>query len=183
MKTTDEQLLAEYQASASPAVLDELVARHLGAVRNVAFRMVLCNAMADDITQDVFVKVMHHASSFRGDAKFSTWLYRIAINTAKEHLRRRRVTLEFSGNDDHATSPNHDRPEQQAMDGELATEIEQALAQLSTKLRAALVLTAIERLSVKEAAEIEGCSTATMHWRIHQARKQLKQRLHRYLKS
>jgi DNA-directed RNA polymerase specialized sigma24 family protein len=69
------------------------------------------------------------------------------------------------------------------MDGELASRIEQAMAQLSTKLRAALVLTAIERLPAGEAAAIEGCSAATMHWRVHQARKQLKQHLQGYLKS
>jgi RNA polymerase sigma-70 factor (ECF subfamily) len=183
LTATDEQLMAEFQASRSADAIDELVARHLGTVRNLAYRMVLCNTVADDVTQDVFVKVMHHASSFRGSAKFSTWLYRIAVNTAKEHLRRRRVKLDLSENDGHAASPDHERPEKQVIQDELARKIEHAMAQLSPKLRAAVVLLSMERLTAKEAAAIEGCSVATMHWRIHHARKQLKQLLQGYLQS
>lgn len=186
MTASDEQLIEEYQVSKSRDTLDQLVSRHIELVRNVAYRIVLCNAIADDVTQDVFVKVMHHADTFRGKAnrgtaKFSTWLYTITVNTAKEHLRRRRATTSINHNEDAAANPSHNRPEQQVMDDELSTQIEQALAKLTVKLRTAVVLTSIEQLPPKEAAKIEGCSTATMHWRVHQARKQLKQFLHKYL--
>ncbi len=69
------------------------------------------------------------------------------------------------------------------MDDELAEKIQHAMTQLSTKLRTAIVLTSIEQLPAREAAAIEGCSTATMHWRVHQARKQLKLLLQGYLTS
>lgn len=175
--------MADFQTSKSAAALDELVMRHLTTVRNLAYRIVLCNASADDVTQDVFAKVIQHATSFRGNAKFSTWLYRITVNSAKEHIRRRRVTLNIAESNDQIVNAEHQRPEQKIMDDELAGKVEHAMAELSTKLRTAVVLTSIEQLSAKEAAVIEGCSTATMHWRVHQARRQLKRLLHGYLKS
>ncbi len=183
----DEQLIANYKASGTTADLDELFERHLGKVRNVAFRIVLCNATADDITQEVFVKVIRSMHTFRGQASFSTWLYRITVNTVREHLRKRSHVHKFVEHnqttdeqqaDERQSERQSERPEQAAIFGETVIEVEQALAKLSAKLRTAIVLTAIEHLSPKEAAAIEGCSMATMHWRIHQARKQLKQLLH-----
>ena len=139
--------------------------------------------MADDVTQEVFLKVIRSVHTFRGEASFSTWIYRIAVNTAKEHLRKQthvRKSQEALHKKNHRPS---ERPDQVAMLGETIAEVEQALAKISPKLRTAIVLTAIEQLSPKEAATIEGCTTTTMHWRIHQARKQLKQLLHQVLKA
>lgn len=156
--------------------------RYAETVKNLAYRMTLCDAASDDVTQEVFLKVMRHADSFHGKAKFSTWLYRIAINTSKEHLRRR---TNAPLGENHREVPDHDyqRPDQAVMHREMYEEVEQALLLLSPKLRAAIVLTSIEKLPASEAASIEGCSTATMHWRVHQARKQLKRTLQRYLDS
>lgn len=180
---TDEQIVASFQSTKANGDFEELVARHLGRVRDFAFRMVLCDATADDIAQDVFLKVFRNLETFRGDSKFTTWLYRIAVNTAKEHVRRGRVTVSIHESDGQVTGPDHDRPERKAIEDELTAKVEQAMAQLSTKLRTAIVLTSIEELPAKEAAEIEGCTTATMHWRVHQARKQLKLLLQGYLTS
>ena len=66
------------------------------------------------------------------------------------------------------------------MNDEVLAEVDRALRDLSPKLRAAIVLTAIQQLSPSEAAGVENCSTATMYWRVHQARKLLKQRLERH---
>ncbi len=183
MSTSDEQIIAKYQDSGEKSDLDELFERHLSRVRNVVFRIVLCNAMADDITQEVFVKVIRSACTFRAEASFSTWLYRIAVNTAKEHLRKQTQIRKLQKELHKKNHRPSERPDQVAMLGETISEIEQALAKLSPKLRTAIVLTALEQLSPKEAAAIEGCTTATMHWRIHQARKQLKQLLHQVLKA
>lgn len=180
MAATDEQLIARFQTSGATADLDELVERHLGMVRNLAYRVVVCNAAADDISQEVFVKVIRSAHTYRGQSSFSTWLYRITINTAKEHLRKRASVDKLSDSKQATNNRQIERPDQTAIYDETVAEVEQALAKLSVKLRMAIVLTAIEHLSVKEAAAIEGCTAATMHWRIHQARKQLKQFLHRY---
>jgi len=179
----DEQLVAKYLASRSAADLDELFVCYLGMVRNVAYRIVLCHAAADDITQEVFVKVIRNLPKFQGKSSFSTWLYRITVNTAKEHLRKISQIQKLQENKKNETTsePQKAPPEQAVIFDETLVEVERALAKLSTKMRTAIVLTAIEQLSPKEAAAIEGCSTATMHWRIHQARKQLKQLLHEFL--
>jgi RNA polymerase sigma factor (sigma-70 family) len=70
--------------------------------------------------------------------------------------------------------------EQHALNGEMLAQLDDALRDLSPKLRAAIVLTAMQQLSPSEAATVENCSIATMYWRIHQARKFLKQRIERH---
>jgi RNA polymerase sigma-70 factor (ECF subfamily) len=174
LNTTDEQILAEFQASGDVAILGTLVERHLEPVRNLAFRLVLCHAAAD---------VMRSAHSFRGEAKFSTWLYRITTNAAREHLRRKAPSDVLTDIDPPVPTGAHRQPDSNLMHSELVATIEKALGGLSDKLRTAIVLTAIEGLTPKTAAEIEGCSAATMHWRIHEARKQLKPLLHRHARS
>jgi RNA polymerase sigma factor (sigma-70 family) len=72
-------------------------------------------------------------------------------------------------------------PDSQLLSAELSADIEQALGELSPTLRAAMVLTSLQGLSPTEAAEVEECSTSTMYWRIHEARKQLRQRLKEHL--
>lgn len=181
MNTTDEQIVASYQATGRDEAFDLLVARHLGRVRDFAYRMVLCNATADDIAQEVFVKVYRNLGNFRGDAKFTTWLYRVTINTVRENRRgrSRHPPEPLAGVDPPARA--YEQPDRKAMDAELAAEIEKALGLLSEKLRTAIVLTLLEGLPAKEAAAIEGCTVSTIHWRIHQARKELKRTLKRRL--
>lgn len=164
-------------------MLGPLVERHLERVRNLAYRLVLCHAAADDVAQEVFLKVLRNANGFRGESSFSTWLYRITVNAAREHLRRTAPTSALPETDPAAPESEHRRPEAEMMQRELIESIEQGLRGLSGKLRAAIVLTAVEGLPAKTAAEIEGCTTATMHWRVHEARKQLKHILDQHTKT
>lgn len=183
LSTTDEQLIARFCSSRSNDDLEELIARHSKRVRNLAYRIVLCHATADDITQDVFIKVLHHAHDFREQAKFTTWIYQITLNTAKEFLRKQATAHKYVDSELEKHDQPNVRPDQKAMSAELETEIRHALEQLSLKLRTAIVLTAMEHHSPQHAAKIEGCSVTTMYWRIHQARKQLKLLLGRHLQS
>lgn len=155
--------------------------RHLTKVRLVVFRMVLDDAVADDLTQEVFLKAFGNLGSFRAQSQFSTWLYRVTINVVQDFLRSAKASrVEF-----HAELPESvataAKPDQVALGSELTGEIGRALADLSPALREAIVLTVLEQLSPTEAALIEDCTVNTMYWRIHEARKQLKQRLNRYL--
>lgn len=176
MATRDEDLMAAYRASREPAALEELVRRHVPRVRALVYPMVLDPWAADDLTQEVFLRAVRGLASFNGRAQFSTWLYRIAMNTAYTFLERRnRSPVLLAELPELATE--RDGPAELAMRQELGGEIAEALAELSPKLRAAIVLTVIEQLSVPEAARIEGCTTATMYWRVHEARKLLKRRL------
>lgn len=178
----DAELIAAYQQNGAREALDALLRRHLGRVRNLVFQMVLDDAVADDLTQEVFLRTCAGLRSFNGKSAFSTWLYRVAMNTAYSHLQRRKR----SPIDDAATVPEplsrpHTGPEQTAIQTELQSQVEAALAELSPKLRAAIVLTSLQQLDAAEAARIEGCSASTMYWRIHEARKQLKIRLKDHL--
>jgi RNA polymerase sigma-70 factor (ECF subfamily) len=177
----DEELIAAYRNSLSNEVLDELVRRYVGRVRALMYQMVLDDGAADDLTQEVFLRVVRHLSAFDGRAKFSTWLYRIAMNTCHSYLEREgRSRVEFRDELPERLGTAIG-PVQIVLDAELQREIEAALAGLSPGLRAAIVLTGIQGLDPKEAARVEGCSIATMYWRIHQARKRLADRLQGYL--
>ncbi len=179
--SSDEELIAAYRASPSGEMLDELVRRHLRRVRALVFQMVLDDAAADDLTQEVFLRVFRHLASFNGRSRFSTWLYRVAMNTTHSYLASQRRSRVESWDD---LPPQCDRaatPERALLDAELGREVQRALEELPSRLRAAIVLTVLQGLDAKEAARIEGCTVATMYWRVHQARKRLARRLEEYL--
>jgi len=143
--------------------------------------MLLSHAAADDVTQDVFINVLRNLDRFQGKSQFSTWLYSVTMNAVKSYLRKQtpdQKTIDQQWADERNSS---ERPDQKVLHTELTNEVQQAITKLSVKLRTAIVLTSLQHLSPQEAAAIEGCSTATMHWRVHQARKQLKQLLQKYL--
>jgi RNA polymerase sigma-70 factor, ECF subfamily len=179
---TDEELIAEYRQSGDTGCLDELVVRHTGKVRAMIYTMVLNEADADDLTQEVFLRAVRHIGSFRREARFSTWLYRIAVNTTRSHLKRRRSPLDgFNGDQPESAGPLALEPDNAIMNGELDGEISRALAGLPPDLRAAITLTVIQGMDVREAASVAGCLRATMYWRVHEARKRLKRRLGEHL--
>jgi RNA polymerase sigma-70 factor (ECF subfamily) len=177
---SDEELLAGYRRTTDPGLLDELVRRHLGLVRSVVFPMVLNHSIADDLTQETFLRAIDHLGQFDGRAKFSTWLVRVAMNTTRSYLARQgRSPVEFR---DCLPEPCETAAvDHEPLAKELRGQIEAALAELSPRLRGAIVLVGIKGLNPSEAAQIEGCTTATIYWRLHQARQQLKRRLEQYL--
>jgi RNA polymerase sigma factor (sigma-70 family) len=106
------------------------------------------------------------------------------MNTVRSDLARLgRSPVEFRAEIPETTGAVSAGPEQAVLRAELASEVDAALADLSPRLRAAIVLTSLQHMSVSEAAQVEGCTRATMYWRIHQARKLLKRRLGKYLSS
>jgi len=145
-------------------------------------QMVLNDADADDLTQEVFLRAIRGISGFQGRSQLSTWLYRIAMNTVHNFLRRQNRRQPAPGEvlEDRADL-RASTPERLAMAGELNNAITAAVGSLPPALRAAVVLTILQGLRVREAAKIEGCTAATMYWRIHKARKVLKKRLEEYL--
>ena len=178
---SDEELIAAVRRGDDPGALDELVQRHLPAVRRLVFPMILDDSAADDVTQEVFLRAIRGLSGFDGRSKFSTWLFRISKNTALTWLERQtraRATRQSDAADLVAVATAPDRG---LLAAEMSADVEAALGELSPALRAAVVLTALEGLSPAEAAEIEECSTSTMYWRIHEARKQLRGRLQEHL--
>ncbi len=179
---SDEELIAAYRDGGSPRALEELLGRHLRQVRAAIYAMVLNDTDADDLAQEVFVRSIRGLAGFRGKARFSTWLYTTMTNTVRSFLRRRPRT--HGASDDVLEAQvdhRHDGPDAAAMVRELDEEITAALGSLPPDLRAAIALTTIQGLEVREAARIEGCQTATMYWRLHKARRLLRQRLGKHL--
>lgn len=176
----DEQLVDRYLASACVDSLNELLRRHTPRVRSLIFPMVLNHAVADDLTQESLLRAIRGLKSFRKEAKFSTWLFRIVWNVVQNERSQYRFSGETTEVLDSLAS-RHDGPDQLAMLRELDQQIESALAALSPGLRAALVLTSMQRLSPEDAATLEGCSISTMYWRIHEARRLMEERLAGYL--
>lgn len=173
----DEDLLDRFRNSGEMRHFNELVRRHISKVRSIIYPMVLNNADADDLTQEVFLRVAKSISDFRKRACFSTWLYRITMNTTHSFLRRKSRNpvdndIEAAEQPDRAPDPSG-----AMMSKETDSQISRALACLSASLRSAITLTAIHGMSVKEAAAAEGCLAATMYWRVHEARKKLKGKL------
>jgi len=178
---TDEQLVEMFQTSDEMRHLDVLVHRHISRVRAMVYPMVLNHADADEITQEIFIRMANGIRRFRQSARFFSWLYRIAVNTVRSFLHRRaRRPLEHR-----AELPDQETPGA-SPDHALATRetdagISQALASLTPALRSAITLTAIEGMDIREAARIEGCLTATLYWRIHEARRLIRKQLEKQL--
>lgn len=182
VEPSDERLVQEFRSGGPPSILDELVRRHTGRVLALLRQMGLGAADADDVAQEVFLRAFRGLDGFDGRSRFSTWLCRIALNAAKTFLGRR---TRDARRERQAESPG-DRlvaSDDAILCRELDAEIAAALDDLSPPLRAALVLTVLQGVGIAEAAKIEGCSMATVYWRVHQARKVLKVRLRRYLQT
>jgi RNA polymerase sigma-70 factor, ECF subfamily len=178
---TDEDLIKTIRQGGDAEALDELVGRHLPQVRSLVFQMILNDAAADDVTQEVFLRAIRGLAGFDGRAKFSTWLFRISKNTALTWLERQsrnRSVMPVEAADCVAVMA---APDSGLLAQELTADVQQALSQLSPALRAAVVLTSLQGLTPTEAAEIEECSPSTMYWRIHEARKQLRGHLKEHL--
>ena len=174
----DEELFARYRQSNEPALLDELIRRNIDRVYRFVASMTGKSESVDDLVQDVLLSVVRNIDRFRGESAFSTWIYRIASNRVYRYLDRQRKSVPTIENDQlEAVADKHrDSPET----NELKHLIDAAIRELSPALRAAMLLTTVEGLTPEEAAVVEGCSVANIHWRVHKARKILKEKLQKH---
>jgi len=181
---SDEQLVAAWRRSGDRGPLETLAARHLATVRRMVHSMTLDDGFADDLAQEVFLRAFRGLGAFRGRAKFTTWLYRIALNVVHDSLaRRRRSPLDDRADLPVAADSRGEPPPAAADRAERDDAVTRAIAALTPKLRAAAVLVMIEELDPAEAARIEGCSRATIYWRLHEARKRLAESLREHALS
>ena len=167
MDNQDEQEWIQQSRAGNGAAFARLVARYQRMVHALTFRMTGSQADAEDVAQEVFVQAYQQLRSYRAEAKFSSWLYRIGINRClnwkKKSARREQAHVDW-GDEQRVESPPNDMTEK----------VQQALLQLDPKQRAAIILTVYEEMNHAEAARVLGCSEATVSWRIFRARKQLK---------
>ena len=178
MEPTDESLVAGFQESGRIENLDLLVARHVPEVRRMIRAMVMNNSDADDVTQEVFLNVVRSVSNFRAEAKFKTWLYRIAMNTAITFLNKKKISpVLYREVLSEPASETLDPREGEAQRDELNAEISRGMESLTPPERSAIVLTYVQGLSGRDAAKIAGCPLPTFHWRLYKARKSLRNHL------
>ncbi len=150
----------------------QLVKRHQRMIHALTYRMTGSLPDAADLAQDTFLQAYRQLGGFRGDARFSSWLYRIAINLClnwqdKRH-RRQAAHAAYGQNLETAAPPAPDPR---------ARLVQEALMKLNPKHRAALVLTVYDGLNHAEAARALGCAETTVSWRVFAARNRLKKLL------
>jgi RNA polymerase sigma-70 factor (ECF subfamily) len=181
---SDQQLVLRVQAG-EKAAFDLLVRKYQHRVLKLVSRFVSDAAEAEDVAQEAFIKAYRALASFRGDSAFYTWLYRIAINTAKNALvsnRRRPVDFDLDLQDPeqydrHARLKEGDTPEGVLLTEEIRSVVEKAMEQLPEDLRTAIVLRELEGLSYEEIAEAMDCPVGTVRSRIFRAREAIDKKL------
>jgi RNA polymerase sigma-70 factor (ECF subfamily) len=165
-----------------------LISRHQDKVFNAVYRMVGNYEDARDLTQDAFVKALAGLDSFRGDAGFYTWVFRIAANAAISWRRRSGRVQTVDMTDDaegagaaitakKALAAEGGAPSESAEQSEAAAEIQRALEKLDAEFRAALVLKDVEGLDYDQIAEILDVPMGTVKSRIHRARMEMRKLL------
>lgn len=184
----DEEIaLLEGLRRTDESAYETLILRYEQPIFSLVSRLVEDSADAADVVQEVFLKVFRKVDSFRGDSSLKTWIYRIAVNEARNQRRwfgrhrRREVGLdpspgEVQGYADWLEDPGRS-PFQLTLDHETKAAIEEALKEVNAAFRAALVLREIEGLSYEEIAEILEISLGTVKSRILRGREALRQAL------
>ena len=167
----------------------ELIRRYERPVFSLIFRMVRDRELAEDLSQETFIKVLNAIDSYRPEFKFSSWVFKIANNTAIDHLRRRELdTLSIEGSP-HAVTPEavqatalqlgapRTSPLEAVEAKELGTAIEQAISRLRPEYRSCIILRHLEGRSYEEIAEILSLPLGTVKTYIHRARNALRELL------
>jgi len=187
----DAQLMLAFQRGDEQA-FQELIERNHSRVIGLAYRFVGSRAEAEDLAQEVFLRIYRARRTYRPTAKFSTWMFRIAANVSLNALRdraRRRVDVsieQLSGEDKGSfTVPDPEAPAPAHRMGrsELQQKVREAISELPEKEQIAVVLNKYEGLSYAEIAHTLGCSTMAVKSLLARARENLKERLLLYVRT
>jgi len=176
-QSSDNKLVKRVQKGDKGA-FDLLVLKYQHKIVNLVMRYVRDPELALDITQEAFIKAYKALPRFRGDSAFYTWMYRIAVNTAKNYLaaqRRRPMDVELDLQDPeqydlHARLKETDTPEGVTLSNELNEAVGRAIAALPEDLRTAIILRELEGMSYEEIAQTMECPVGTVRSRIFRAR-------------
>ena len=176
-QASDQKLVERVQKGDSGA-FDLLVLKYQHKIVNLVMRYVRDPDLAQDITQEAFIKAYRALPRFRGESAFYTWMYRIAVNTAKNYLaaqRRRPMELELDMQDPeqyelHAMLKETDTPEGITLSNELMEIVENAIGALPEDLQTAIILRELEGMSYEEIAQTMECPVGTVRSRIFRAR-------------
>ena len=189
--TQDRQLIARLQAGDETAV-QELADRYRPRITQLAMRYMKNREDAEEITQDVLMKVYRKADTFRGDSALSSWIYRITFNTAMSRLRtsraeraadveRERILAAERQDDDHRTAHEpadwHQMPDEAVLRAQLREAVAEAIDELPEIYRVPVVLRDIQGLTTEEASTRLKVKDQTLKSRLHRGRLLLRERL------
>ncbi|MEM7258973.1 MAG: RNA polymerase sigma factor RpoE [Pseudomonadota bacterium] len=182
-KEDDLALVRKVQAG-NKAAFDLLVLKYQHKIANLISRFVHDHSEVQDVTQEAFIKAYRGLKNFRGESAFYTWLYRIAINTAKNHLASmsRRVTegTDAQEAEQYATATTlHDMadPQREMMTDQIAEVVSVTIEQLPDELKTAITLRELKGMSYEEIATVMDCPIGTVRSRIFRARDAIDQKL------
>ncbi len=182
---TDQEVVTEARRGRE-AAYRELVRRYEAPVFSLIFRMVRDRELAEDLAQETFIKVLNAIGSYKPEFKFSSWVFKIANNTAIDHLRRRELDTLSIEDSPHAATPEAveattlqlGSPDESPLDRvvalELGGEIERAIAGLRPEYRSCIMLRHVEGRAYEEISEILGLPLGTVKTYIHRARHELR---------
>lgn len=189
-----EARLIERLVARDERAFNELVRAYGRRVSTLVLRMIGSRTEAEDLTQEVFVQVFKSIGTFRGDAKLSTWIYRIAINLCKnrsKYLRVRHTGAQDEleavaervplGEARHANVAQIERPDEAMAGKQVERIVQEAILKIEPAFRECLVLRDVEELSYEEIEQITGLAAGTVKSRIFRARAQLKEIVERRL--
>lgn len=173
----DQKLVARVQKG-DKAAFDLLVRKYQHKVAKLIARYVRDRAEIEDVTQEAFIKAYRAIAGFRGESAFYTWLYRIAVNTAKNYLdsqgrRPPNSDMEVEGaelSDSGESLRDQATPERSLLTDEIAATVNRVIDALPEDLRMAITLREIEGLSYEEIAQVMDCPIGTVRSRIFRAR-------------
>lgn len=181
-----DALLVRQVLAGDLSAFEQLFRKYQTPIFNMVNRMVR-GEEAYDITQDVFIKAYRALKGFRGDAKFSTWLYTIARHTCLNHIRHRNVIYEESLNESQEDNPGNEPMDESvnvarvAEVRELQKVVDEVLATLPPEARMMLILRDFEQLTYDEISQVTQLSIVNVKSKIHRARQAFKKRFQPYL--
>lgn len=189
-----DAMLVERTVAGDQRAFELLVIKYERRIQRLIGRMVRDVDLVEDIAQETFIRAYRALGQFRGDAQFYTWLYRIAVNTAKKFLMdlKRNPTVSenfFKSADDDETSPveneltSPETPEAVLASKEIAQMVNSAMDALPEELRQAITLREIEGLTYEEIADAMSCPIGTVRSRIFRAREAISQKIRPMLEN
>jgi RNA polymerase sigma-70 factor (ECF subfamily) len=184
MSYDEADLIARCQQGDQDA-LKEIFNQYQTKVYRIAYGVVRHREDALDIVQEVFIKLYRSIRNFKGRSNFYTYLYRMALNTAIDHTRRKEKRPPASLDEEGAFQPAEDvekGADRILLKKELEEKVKEAMEKLPPDQKMAVILREVEGLSYQEIAEVTGCSIGTVMSRLHYARKKLQEYLKDYVK-
>ena len=170
MQSHDDIALITQALRGEAWAFEELVRRYYNMAHALAFQWTASAVHAEDLTQEIFLKLARKLGSFKAQSSFKTWFYRMSINCAKDYLKkikREQSRVESSGEaEELGTQPQSSEKD--------ASGVLELIQQLPPKIAQAMLLVYVQGLNHAEAAQMMGCAESTVSGHVHQGKKQLK---------